>query len=345
MKSLIVNETGELYFREISMPQYNDYQVLVKMICCGVCNGTDFKLIHGTFKGFNSYPAVLGHEGVGIVIEKGKKVKNFDIGDYILRPGLEGQQDGYFSGWGAFSEYGIAGDWKAMLEDGISPDSPEFLELYYSQQIVPKGIDPIDASMAITLKEVFSAVKRFGFKKNQSAVIFGMGPVGLSFLQFAKLIGMNSVICCDIKDERLTAAKRAGADFVINSSDADIKDEVLKIRSTGVDYVVDAVGISHIINQAMELIKFNGKICVYGISPNLNMQLDWGSAPYNWNLEFVQWPTFIEESETHSQIMDWIKNGMINPKDYISHVMKFDDVIEAFKLVEEKKATKIIIEF
>ena len=68
MKSLVVEEGGKLSFAELPQPGYGECQALVKLKSCGVCNGTDMKLIHGTFKNFDTYPAVLGHEGVGVFV-------------------------------------------------------------------------------------------------------------------------------------------------------------------------------------------------------------------------------------------------------------------------------------
>lgn len=346
MKSLAVDNAGKLSIVEVPVPKYNEYQVLVKMESCGVCNGTDLKLIHGNFKGFDTYPAILGHEGVGKVVEKGSKVKSFEIGDNILLPFLEGMTKKYYSGWGAYSEYAVIGDWKAMAEGGKGPGSPEFSEGYYAQQVVPKYINPVSASMIVTFREVLSAIKRFGFKENNSLVVFGAGPVGLSFTKFAKLLGLGPVIVFDIVEEKLQEASVLGADFCFNSQKVDVKEQVKKLCPDGVDFVVDAVGINQLINQAMELVKYNGKICCYGISPKLSMELDWSKAPYNWTLQFIQWPSKFEESECHTQIVSWIKMGVINPDDFISDVIEFENIMEAFKMVEERKAKKkIVIKF
>jgi L-iditol 2-dehydrogenase/propanol-preferring alcohol dehydrogenase len=111
--------------------------------------------------------------------------------------------------------------------------------------------------------------------------------------------------------------------------------------------VVDAVGINQLINQAMELIKYNGKICCYGISPKLGMELDWSKAPYNWSLDFIQWPSKKEEGDAHAQIMAWINLGVLNPMDFISDVFDFEHIIDAFKLVEAHKSStkKIVIRY
>jgi len=105
------------------------------------------------------------------------------------------------------------------------------------------------------------------------------------------------------------------------------------------------VGCTGIINQGMKLIKFNGKICVYGISTDLYMQLDWSRGPHNWSLQFIQLPTYKDEAEALSQVIDWIKNGVLVQEDFITDVVDFDDVIDAFDLVMRGKAGKIIVKF
>ena len=346
MRSLVVNQAGKLEIKEVSAPKYNEYQALVKMESCGVCNGTDTKLIHGNFKRFDTYPAILGHEGVGRVVEIGSKARNLKVGDLVLLPFLEGKSDEYFSAWGAYSEFAVVGDGKAMIEDGKGMGSEGFSEAYFAQSVLPQNIDPVSASMIITFREVLSAAKRFDFKENKSIVIFGAGPVGLSFVRFAKLLGMGPIIVFDILEEKLTEAVKLGADYVFNSTKVDVKESMLSIISEGADFVLDAVGINQLINQAMELVKYNGKICCYGISPKLSMELDWSKAPYNWTLQFVQWPSKLEEAEAHAQIMNWIQMGVLNPEDFISDVIEFENILEAFKLIEERKAKKkIVIKF
>lgn len=343
MKSLAVDSDGKLSIVNVSRPSCGDYQALVKMESCGVCNGTDTKLVHGTFKGFDTYPALLGHEGVGRVVETGSKVKYLKKGDMVLMPYLENATDGYYSAWGAYSEYCVAGDGRAMVEAGMGPGAPGFSESYYAQLVVPESINPVSASMIITFREVLSATKRFGFKENDTLVIFGAGPVGLCFTKFAKLLGMGPITVFDIVDEKLTEARAMGADHAFNSTKVNVREEVEKIYKGGVDFVLDAVGINQLINQAMELIKYNGKICCYGISPKLDMQMDWSKAPYNWTLHFHQFPSKLEEGEAHRQVLSWIEMGVLNPDDFISDVVDFENIIDAFKMVEARKALKKVV--
>lgn len=349
MKALTVDREGRLAIREFPVPEYGRCQALVKMKSCGVCNGTDTKLIHGTFKNFDAYPAILGHEGVGEVVETGADVKNLKKGDLVLLPFLEKTVDGHTPGWGAYSEYAIVGDAQAYIASGMGPGTKEWSEGYLAQTVIRPDdhVDAVGAAMIITFREVLSAIRRFGFGASESVLIFGAGPVGLCFTRFCKLLGMKTVIVTDIHDDKVAQAKRMGADYALHSGRCDIDAEVRRLCPEGVDNVVDAVGVNALLNQAMGLIKYNGRICGYGISPKLGMELDWSRAPYNWSLNFVQWPSKREEGEAHSQIMAWINAGILNPGDFISHTFPFENILDAFALVERREpgTKKIVITF
>lgn len=345
MKSLAVTKDLKLEVVDVPMPTCDDNRVLVKTLACGVCNGTDTKILHGKFKNIDvaDYPCLLGHEGVGEVVEVGKNVTSFNVGDKIMLPFIEGNLDGYSSYWGAYSEYAVCGDWKAMANNGEGPGSDGFGEFYYTQKKLPQAMDPIDGVMLITFREVLAATKKFGFTANKSLVIFGAGPVGLSFAKFAKLLGMAPIILFDIVDEKLEEAKKVGVDYAFNSTKVDPAEEVRKICANGVDFSLDAVGINVLVNKGLELIKDGGCICTYGISPNLSMELDWSKAPYNWRVNFQQFPDKVEEAAAHDQIMNWIQLGVLDPKDFVSHEIDFENIIDAFDIIEKKQPCKKIV--
>lgn len=349
MKALTVDEKGVLAVRNFPMPGYGRCQALVKLKSCGVCSGTDTKLIHRTFKNFDTYPAILGHEGVGEVVETGADVRSMKKGDLVLLPFLEKPVDGYTPGWGAYSEYAVVGDARAYIENGMGPGTKQWNEGYLAQTVIgPEDkVDSVGAAMIITFREVLSAIRRFGFAPNESVLIFGAGPVGLCFTRFCRLLGMKTVITTDVFDDKVKKAKRLGADYAFNSRRCDVEREVRRLCPEGVDNVVDAVGMNALLNQAMGLIKCNGKICGYGISPKLGMELDWSRAPYNWSLNFVQWPSKKEEGEAHAQIMAWINAGVLDPMDFITHTFSFENILDAFALVEKREpgTGKIVITF
>lgn len=336
MKTLIVNTDGSLAVKEIPIPSYNSKQALVKTISCGIC-GTDSKLIHFGFKGFpkDVYPIMLGHEGVGRVVEVGSEVTGYKIGDVVLLPFNDPDKELYGSlgsGWGAYSEYGVVND-KEAFPKGEVP------EVAYAQQIVPADINPVDAAMIITLREVLSNIIYFGIKENDSVVVYGSGPVALTFIKFMSLLGIKPIAIARSK-EKIENVLAHGATAAFNSKECDIVKEIRSIYPEGVKYVLDAVGSAEVVNQAMELICDRGEILCYGVPEKSQMQLDWSKAPYNWKINFQQMPSKLEESIAFEKVLEWIRSGKIDLKDYISDYYDFDHILEAFEKFADHKILK-----
>lgn len=343
MKSFFVTEEFKTEIREIPKPRYSSKQALIKMIACGMC-GTDVKLLHGQFKGYpqSKYPLILGHEGVGEVVEIGSEVTSYKIGDTVILPFVDEDSENYpgiFSAWGAMSEYGVVCD-AAAYPDGEAP------ECAFAQQVLPKDIEPVDAVMIVTFREVLSNIQYFGIEPGNSVVVYGCGPVGSTFIKFLQLCGVEEVTAVDIIDEKLAVVKENGAKYTINSKTEDVEAIIRDRYPDGVDFVLDAIGAPFVINSAMPLIKDRGHILCYGVPPVEQISIDFSRAPYNWNLSYQQFPKKKEEGAVHDQIIDWLRNGKLNIKDFISDYFKFENSAEAYqKLLNRKIQKKGIIVF
>ncbi len=342
MKTLVVDREGRLSVEECRVPEYNAWQALVKTISCGICNGTDGKLIHRNFKGMpvENYPIMLGHEAVGRVVEVGSKVTSFKVGDIVMMPFCDkiGEFD---TGWGGYSEYGVVYDAQACKSEGFLLNSEAFPDKAYAQTVVPEEFDPVKAAMIVTFREVLSAIKVFGIKENQSAVVYGCGPVGLTFVKFLRILGASPIIAIDKHvEDKVQTAVALGADYGLDAKDRDNVKKIRELCPGGVDYVIDAVGATDVINEAMLLIKDRGSICCYGISANTKAEIDWTKAPYNWNLRFQQMPDKVEEYLANHQVVAWLKDGIISFDDYISDIIDFKDILSAFEKIEAKQLKK-----
>lgn len=338
MRTLVVAKDGSLEVRTIPVPSITERQALVRTISCGICNGTDAKLIHRRFKGvgLDQYPLMLGHEAVGEVVKIGSEVTSYRIGDKVLLPFVDPDPElypGLGSAWGGYSEYAVITDAAAWGEESAP-------ECAYAQTVLPEDVDPVDAAMIVTLREVLSSIHRFGIREGSSVAVFGCGPVGLTFIRFMSLLGVHPLIAFDVKEEKIAEALANGADYAYDSRQADPVKTVREICPDGVQYVLDAVGMLPLINQAMEMICDQGKICCYGISPDCHMQLDWEKAPYNWQLQFQQFPSKVEEGQAHEQVMKWIREGTIDLKDYISDYFPFEDILKAFEKLERREISR-----
>lgn len=334
MKTLTVNTNGMLEIVEIEKPSYNEKQALVKVLSCGVC-GTDQTLINKSFKGIaaEDYPIMLGHEAVGRVEEIGSEVTSFKKGDVVLLP-FNDPREGMGSAWGGFSEYGVVNDLEAY--DG----NEEAPEAAHAQQVIPPDIDYNYASIFITLREVYSAIKYFDIKADEKVLIYGSGPVALAFLRLMKLVGVQEVAVIVRNSDKEQLMQQNGADYIINTNILDVKQEVSKLFPDGVDKVLDAVGLPVIINEGLSLIKDRGEILCYGVPRNNNMELDWSKAPYNWKINFQQMPSKEEEGEVFKEIIGFVREGKLNLKDYVSDVFQFEEIETAFKKLKNKEILK-----
>ncbi len=337
MKTVIVNKDGSLSVQEVPKPKYGPKQALTKTIANGIC-GTDIHLMKKAFKGVTEdmYPLMLGHENVGEVVEVGGEVKGLKVGDKVLLPFVDPDPEylgSYGSAWGALGEY-------CVVNDEAAYDGDEAPDLAKAQCVLPDGIDPVDAVMIVTLREVLSSVKYFGIQKDKPAVIFGCGPVGLTFIKMCKMVGANPVIAVARNDEKKKNALDGGADIALNSRECDITKEIRTLYPEGVPYVIDAVGSEEVVNDAMGLICDRGKICCYGVPRKEEMHVDFSKADYNWSIVFQQMPRKDEEGKVHDEIIQWIKEGKINLKDYISDYFSFENVVEAYEKALNKEVLK-----
>ena len=342
MRTLVVDKDGVLSFREAPIPKCGPKEALVKTIAGGLC-GTDVKLIHHSFKGvpMSDYPLMLGHEGVGKVVEIGAEVKGLKIGDNVLLPFVGPiEEEGLGSAWGALSEYAIVHDPAAYTAENPPPD------VAYAQTVLAEDIDPVDAVTFVTFREVLSAIHYFGIKPEDCVVVFGCGPVGLAFIKLLSLSGCKDIIAVDIVDEKLKDAKTNGAKITLNNLNADVTAAVRAEHPNGVRYVLDAVGLPSVANQAMPILADRGSVLCYGVLAKNEITIDFSEASYNWNFICQQMPEKKEEAAAHDQILQWVRSGDLVMKDFISDYFTFDEAIVAHeKLLNLEIMKKAIIKF
>ena len=209
-------------------------------------------------------PHMLGHEGTGEVIDIGDGVTKVKIGDLVVLGWIKGSgidskgavyttQDGMVINSGGvttFSNYTVASENRLVI---LPAETPLDLGVLYGCAL-PTGA-------GIIMNEIQPS-------KGASIVIVGLGGVGMSALIASTFHAPNLLIAIDIEDEKLNLAEELGATHIINSTLSDPIKELLEITNgKGVDYAVEAAGLSATISMAFNMVKRNGGKCVFASHP------------------------------------------------------------------------------
>ena len=341
MKGLVVTKDNKLYLEEnLPIPETGDYEALVKNECCMICNGTDLGVMGGKVREVTRYPAVLGHEDAGRVVKIGKKVTSFKVGDLVVRAG-QPDNDKFSSAWGGFAEYGIVKDYKAAMEDQADVKD---INLGITQQVCPEGMQAEAASMLITLKETYSALKRIGVEDKKKMVILGDGPVALAFLSCAKLMGIQEIYVLGNHRDKLETAEKMGVAGIFLNKDEKEKKKASDLFNRKIDICIDTIGSNQTITQCLDYIKETGTIAVYGLKSGENLDVPLPELR-NFNIQYVQWPVPEVEAEVHKPVCDAIMDGKIDIDLFVTHRFSIDDYEKGFQAVKDRTALKVVLNF
>jgi threonine dehydrogenase-like Zn-dependent dehydrogenase len=343
----VMSPGGAIEIVDVPLPEPGLYDAIVKSEIAYICNATDRKLAEGHFPGIGvgEYPLLLGHENAGVVTTVGKNVRTFKPGDKVIGGLLLHTGDSrYSSGWGGNSEYVVVTDHEAMVADGVADPTHGWDEIYQIMRKVPDDIPIEAAGLLCTWREVYGAFNDFRLKPGDNILIYGAGPVGLSFCLFAKLLGLGWVGVVDPLPEKRRRAETAGANRVFEQDDPALRSlsEILGFR---LDAVVDAVGQESIVNHAIPLVKMGGSVCVYGVVASPTLTIEKHLGPYNFNLLLHQWPTRTEEAAAHNPLIQWIREGKLDYRLFKTGEYGIENINEAFAETLRPTAIKTMLRF
>ncbi len=346
MRAVAVFGAGDVRIvDDVPIPKPNDYEVLVKVVHCGFCNGSDFQIILNTMEeteGLQPYPTILGHEGVGYAVKLGKKVRYIKPGDRFIHNNLHPDVGaGYSKTYGGMAEYGLVADHRAMIEDGFCPKEMSRLDFPFYKKFwqIPRDFPFTYGAMLLSLSESLSAAKNFGVTKGSLVLVFGAGPMGTAVAAYSKIIGADFLAVVDGRQERLDNAKTvAHADQIINFEKEDIK-EALQGRLF--DVAIDAVGLSDVLIQASSFLKPGGTAGSMGVLKKDDLRMNLGRLKNNTRLHMLNFP--FGEYDVMDENIRLIREKKIRPEDFYSHIVPMEEIGRAMELVKTKQALKVIL--
>lgn len=306
-KVAILNEAGKFTIenREVTCA---DDEVLIKVAVCGLCNWEK-----GFFTGALPIEkdATLGHEWAGTIVETGKEVTGFEIGDKVtvLPIELEG-----------FAEYARV---KAERCFKLADD-----------------IDVHEAFME-PLKCIVTVCRSAQPEMGDFGVIVGCGPMGLWCVQSLAGHTLSGLIAVDIDDEKLEMAKKFGATHVINSKNCDVAAKIAEItKGHMADFVIEGTGVSALIPTIAPYLKSSrGRVVLMSYYENESKSFDWKPFADKGAIILNPQPAFsADQLDDARRAVELINNHTFHHDGLISHRFTLDEVQEAFEVVSAKPA-------
>ena len=342
MKAALLKNIENLEIVDIEKPSAKENEIVIKVMVCAIC-GTDIKVYHHGHR-LIVFPRIPGHEVSGIVVEKGKNVKEFKEGDRVVvapaipcgkcwycKKGYQTMCDnlkaiGYHYD-GGFAEY------MKIPEDAV---------LNGCVNKIPDNLGFEEAAIAEPLACVINGQILSKVEIGDTVVVIGAGPIGCFHSELSKINGATKVILGDISSERLKMAEFTGA-ITVDMSKEDIKKVVEELTDGRMaDKVIVAAGSGKAQEVAVELVAKRGSVNFFGGLPKESPFINLNSNLLHYREFFITGTH--GSSPVHNKIaISLLSEKRIDGKKYITHKFPLEKIKEGFKTVEEKKGLKVII--
>jgi L-iditol 2-dehydrogenase len=307
--------------------------VLVKIERLGVC-GSDVHYFREGRIGNQvvAFPASLGHECAGTIVEIGSGVTTLKPGDRVaIDPSIScGTCDQCLAG-----RENTCRNLRFMGSPGEAPGAAAEFTVLPARNCFPLP-DSISLEVGVLVEPLaigLHAVRLAAIRDGSSIGILGAGPIGLSVLFCAKAIVPScTVIMTDLLDERLAAATRCGADWTANARDKekDVLATIARQRPLGLDIVFECSGDPAAIDHAQRLLAPGGMLMLVGIPPVERVSFD----PHPTRRRELTLKNVRRQTGCMAAVIELIADGRIDPRPMLTHRFPLARIAEAFELVE-----------
>ena len=235
-------------------------ELLIEVESCGVC-GTDFHIFSG--ESYAAEKVILGHEYCGTVVQTGKDVSGFSIGDKIaVDPNIYCGKC-YYCRKGQIQFCENLRALGVTLNGGFAEYSIVPVKQAYK---LPHDFELIKASFSEPLSCCIHGIDQADIKPGNSVTIIGAGTIGLLMMQLAKTAGAFLVIVIEPVESKRNLALKLGADHALSPNDENLITNIKDISFDGVDIAIECAGNSKAVELAAGLLKRGGTLVVFGLS-------------------------------------------------------------------------------
>ncbi len=329
---------NDIRIAEIDTPEIDEDEVLVNMKACGIC-GSDLMDWYLSSRA----PIVLGHEPAGIIVEKGSEVEDSDVGDRVFVHHHVACLKCY---------YCLRGDYtlcKQFHETSIKPGGfAEYFKvpepnLLLDTLKIPKTVSFEEATLIEPAGCCIRSLRKCSIKEGDSIVIIGAGTTGIIHAVLSKIFHAARTIVSDLIDYRLDAAKKLGADTVVNSANKDLARIVhAETSGIGADIVVVTAPSLDAYKTGLNLCRKGGKLCIFApTSPENRLHI----SPNELLFSEIQLISSYSTSHFETrEALELMASGQLDVKGLITHRFKLVDTAKAFRTaLENKSSLKTVI--
>lgn len=338
-------------------------EVLIEVKATGICHTDAFTLSGDDPEG--AFPAILGHEGAGVVLEVGEGVTSVNPGDHVIplytpecrqceyclnpktnlcqsvrttqgqgvmpdgssRFSLDGEPILHYMGCSTFSNYTVLPE---IALAKVREDAP-FDKICYIGCGVTTGIGAVAFTMNV--------------EPGATVAVWGLGGIGLNVIQGARMVGASRIIGVDINPDKVSLAKKFGmTDFVNPKEVDDVVGHLVEITGGGLDYTFECIGNVNTMRQALEAChKGWGESCIIGVA---GAGQEIATRPFQLVTGRTWKGTAFGGARGRTdvpKIVDWYMDGRINIDDLITHTMPLDDINKAFDLMNAGESIRSVV--
>ncbi len=329
MKTAFITGKQKIEVGEEPMPELGvATDVLLKVEIVGVCGSDIHYYKEGRIgKQIIKYPATIGHECAGTIVEVGAEVKNVALGQKVaVDPAITcGECDQCLAGrshtcrnlkfMGNPGEtHGVLCEYIVLPAKNCYP-IPDSMTLDQAAFVEPLSIGYYAASLA-------------GSVSGKTIVVLGSGPIGLSTLMSLRINNPAKIFVTDLFENRLKAARQCGADWTGIPTRQDVVSEILQQQPLGIDYVFECAGEHKTLDQAIAMLKPGGTLIIIGIprGDRVNLSID------KMRRKELRLINVRRQNDCVDPAIDLIAHQKININPLITHHFSFDEIKKAFQL-------------
>ena len=352
-----------LSLEELELDEIRDNEVRVRMVATGICH-TDAVVRDGLAP--TPLPAVLGHEGTGVVEEVGRSITTVSPGDHVvLAAAYCGTCRQCRAGGMAYCENVLAEDFGGRRRDGstalCAKDGTPISSHFFGQSsfgtyanVVETSIVRVDPSVPPEVLAPLgcgintgagSVLNELRPPAGSSFAVTGAGAVGLAAVMAARVAGCTTIVAVDLHDSRLELAREVGATHTINSGTADMSGELSTITGgDGVNYILDTTGVPAVVSGAAGALSIRGTLALVGAAApgtKASLHIDVPSLLKGWTFKTIVQGSSVPQVFIPALIELW-KQGRF-PVDKLVRTYKLDDINTAFTDSESGATVKPVI--